>query len=320
LKIADDNVTLKNVDIDINENGGTTSIKTWTANSNYKIALYVTGNGVKVENCEVELSGVDGMVAGIWLETTVTSATVSGNTVEVINTGASATQALGVSVYNAGIEITGNTLTASQTTPQTAPYNAPASAIYIGRIYADTMADTVKISGNVLSGGTTGQATQAISGEYSFYINANPAVNVQVTAGGVDDMRTAGFATADTAWALSTENNSNIHKKVLNALLANITGTGFGFVGETIAGNIVLEHYEISAGAITFVSYYGYAIRDSAYTYSSTGGDPRTNSTGNNTNLEYGRKAVDGGALSSSVTNFANAYNNLDTDSVPNGA
>jgi hypothetical protein len=161
-------------------------------------------------------------------------------------------------------------------------HDAPASAIFINNMYGNYADTAPVITGNTLS-----------AAPYSFYINARKLSlsAVKVNAVFLDNQ----FSTDNTTWALSTSSDPNSeYKQLFNALVGNIGGTGFGYIGATSIANIAtsstttcnFEHYEIENKALKAVSYYGHTANT----------NPSDEFNIGTTDFSYGRKLANGDA------------------------
>ena len=277
IQVANDNYTLKDIEFDVTTDEVNVPKRTW-GGSNYYVGIFVAkddgaggltaAKGVTIKDCNINVTGgPTGFTAGVYVYGRDAEVTIDGNDIYALGSGARSVQALGMDVYSPDITITNNILTAEYGTARPSgdgPMDAPASAIYIGYVFADTVS-IGDISGNTLSYGTGSDKMQ-----YSFYFNAFPDSTDTPDEYGVPAMLASEFATPSTTWALDAP-GGDIQRELLDALLANISGNGFGFVGQAADTGSGLyyevEQYQITAGAITYISYWGDQISGSPPAY-----------------------------------------------------
>jgi hypothetical protein len=300
--LANDNVTLEDVKIAVIN----VSKAAFTPSSSYKAALSVTrssdgstaltneneaNNHVTVQNCDISYNiTANNMAAGIYVSGARTSPsdsiTITGNTINVTNNSAYATQTIVIRSYMPSVTITNNKL--KSTSNAGANTDAPASALLLqiasGSIVTGS---TPAITGNTLDGG-----------QFDFYVTIRNYTDFV----GVPAMFGNKFGTATTTWVTAAGESSSFYKKLLTDLLGQVkggTGDGFGrfclFLGTKENGdftNFALEYYEITNGAITAINYWSPGIEGSAYK------NTAMNAENNNTNAgERGRLKLNGSTL-----------------------
>jgi hypothetical protein len=310
--LANDNITLAFVKVNVE----TTSKAAPCSWEKYKAAVSIgratvadstvtllTGadlasSNVTIQNCDItSTANADGFTAGVYVCGTYDSTnnaiypsaniTLSGNTITAKGHQTQAVQAVNIHVWHPTVAITDNTITAhygTKATPGLAYCNAPASAIYAGWVLPKTVTGmdntTVNISGNTL-----------VADAYSFYFNACETVAEPTDKAGVTALRGDNFSVAATTWALtSATDTDSTFKKLFNALLDNIAGYGFAFVGNKIGtGVFEAEQYEIKEKKVYAISVYGDHIVDGEY----KGDTPATAnafSGSGSAGYDYGRK------------------------------
>jgi hypothetical protein len=340
--IANNYITLHDVDFSVT-NSAKATITNW--NPGYTAAISIgrstngtaleTGenqpaNNVTVEDCDITISGNAGFTAGIFInggsawDSTGSGAdvfypskniTISGNTITATGSGGSAVQGLYIGLYDYSVKVTGNTITARYQTDRTGlRVGSPASAIFISSLFGESGSGTPEISGNHLNGDDATTANTA----YSFYINAFQTRNPTVLAShsGVDVLRGGNFALYETAWALSAGETASSYKQVFNALLANITGTGFGSISIPYSASAFeYEHYNISNGKVTAISVLGDHLTDGKYVGTDNVANKFGTEGGAPNGVDYGSFAVSEGVLSGAKTGlFYFTYDTQDTD------
>jgi hypothetical protein len=341
--IANDNISLQDVKFNVTASTKAT-ITNW--NPGYTAAVSIgrssdgstllTGadqpaNNVTVSGCDISISGTSGFVAGIfinggsaWSTTDVLypskNITISGNTIDATGNGGSAVQGLYIGLYDYSVKVTGNTITAKYGTAQSGKrMGAPASAIFINSIFGESGTGSPEISNNILNGNDATTERTA----YSFYINAfqtrNPTVFTDHS--GVDVLRGDNFALYETTWALNnSDDTDSSYKKVFNALLANITGTGFGSISIPYSASAYeFEHYNISNGKVTVISVIGDHLTDGKY----VGTDDAANKFGASgsapNGVDYGSFTVTNGVASGTKNGkFYFTYGTQDSDYIYN--
>jgi hypothetical protein len=333
--LANDNVTLDGVNINVN--GSNVPTVVWTESSNYSAAVLIgrvaTGTtlltgadapskGVSVINSSITITNSTAtFTAGMWVQGASNNGTlynprditISDNTISATGNAGYATQGILLRGYDYSIKITGNTISAQYGAPQTGKrYGAPASALFFNRVYGEDLmgSGTPEISGNTLTLGT--------NSAYSFFINAYET-SVEDTInqnGGVAVLRGDNFSVAGTTWALSTATDkTSSYKKLFNALLDNIIGTGFGSISIPQAANSFdFEHYNIENGKVTRISVLGDHIVSGKYI-----GDSKANAFGTNggapAGVDYGSFEVENEAVKGEKTGkFYFTYDTSDTD------
>jgi hypothetical protein len=316
--LANDNVTLMDVKINITTTANAQDF-VWINTSKYYAAIYI-GRAYTASSTTTLMAGADlpsknvtvrnnkvaytastaNFTAGIWVAggeaadafTTARDITITGNEVKVTGNASLATQALGIGVWHPSIIITNNRFESRYGTKPTlsatpSPYiDAPVSAIYVRRTFDHGDNGDPVISGNTL-----------LADAYNFYMNTEAVVP---SGSIVAPLRTRGFATANTTWALpSSSDQTSIYKKLFNALKSNlgVTDVGFGFVSIVTGTGFndngwEYEQYEIARGIVTAISVWGDHIVDGVYVAETTGTGNKFNSTSNTDKFDYGRILV----------------------------
>jgi hypothetical protein len=316
--LANDNITLEDVQIAITDANKAAPVP-WTSSTDvYRAAVLIgreDGGGllngkdrpakdVTVTNCDISIdlsSGGSGqMTTGIYVCGARTGdtpyaperLTISNNTIFAKGGGTSATQGVLIHIYDYSIKITNNVISAQYgTQPSGLRVVKPASALYFGWVYGEppmASGGTPQISGNTLK--------LEGSSAYSFFINTHESTTVTNDNKGVTALREKSFANAGTTWALAENDlgsGKSSYKKLLNALLANITGTGFGSVSIPYnATSWNYEHYTIDARKVTRISVLGDHIGDGKY---KGGSSPNVFNPSENpgSGVDYGSFTVD---------------------------
>jgi hypothetical protein len=275
--IANDKITIQDLKINIGESTRTFKAQRSEGGSYCNAILlghgttdsdtYTLEEGVKdvtIKNCDITITGLKG--SGIYVEKTAKNLVIENNTVKAARTGSQDVQALAISVFDPSITIKGNTLSSSYNgSTRTKSYDAPASssALYIERVNENTSTNNINITNNTLS-----------SEQCSFLFKAFPASEL-ATSAGLTAMRTKGFATKDTSWAIgATDSSTDNIRSLLDALLKNTfkNNTSFGAVLEAVDISeeayelgFEIEQYEIESNAITAISYRGHPIVGDKY-------------------------------------------------------
>ena len=280
--LANHNITLENMTFEITTTDNNVPKRQFSPTSFYYAAIVVAGSVdgvaltrsgryVTVRNCDITiLAGIPSLTAGISVDGQYI--TIEDNEVFAKGSGTSAVQGLAIWTWHDGIRIVNNILRAEYGGPGMAlwPNGAPASALFLDGV-SEGSYNNWEISGNTLSYDT----------QYSFYVNAYQTYpetgGFTGTLAGVDYMRTWGFGTVNTMWAIDNDVNG-FHRQLLNALLSSFSGTGDkgrGFGGffasiQGAAADVVLEQYTIRGGSIAHISYWGYVINDTDNVYMQT--------------------------------------------------
>jgi hypothetical protein len=347
--IANDNITLKNVRINITEHAKAAPT-TWGSTEwdlSYASAVtigrlfasdgkdWMPGNervnkNVTLQDCDITIDLKDDtatqFTSGIYVVNAPASApfspnsniSITGNTVTAKGYGTRAVQALNIAVWDQSIAISNNIFESRYGTPTLATgkrYGAPASAIYIGRVYTASGDGRNIVVNNTL-----------ISDVYSFYFNAydkppegsgaSETTNYdEPIHPGVELLRLENFSVAGTTWATDPAASGDNHRRLFEALKANIKGssevvasspgTGFAFVGAAYNNAITgpsyfeVEQYEIFYGVIKAISYYGDHIFEGGY---------------RGPGWDYGRK-LPGGSTEEGLFHYT--YTEMDNDDNP---
>jgi hypothetical protein len=350
--LANDNVTLEKVNINVTQAAKAAPTMPWTDTSSYIAGVSIgrsadgtimlDGAARPAKNVTVTDSTItirnDGtkddspFTAGIFIGggrdvlklASAKNITISGNTITAVGNGGSATQGIAVTGYDYSQEITGNTISAQYGNPNDRPktakrYNAPASALYFNLVCGEDMMGSSggepKISNNIITFDTDP------SYAYSFYFTAWQTFDQAVVDQhpGVDSMRNYNFALANTTWALPSTNNGNTsYKKLFNALLANIPGDGFGHVAipHTITTH-ENEQYKIEDGKITVISVLGDHIVNGKYA-----GNDKNNTFSSDGSVpkgvDYGSFTVSNGVPGSKNGKYYFAFDTQDNDYIYN--
>jgi len=278
--LANNNVTLEEVEFEfiVNANG-IMPVRPWnTAGTlKYGVGIFIarstdgenssgSSSSVTVQECTVKVTGSAAganFTGGIWVYGSSSDTKILGNTVTVTGNSSSAVQALAFERWGNNIKVINNNLTAKyQTRPAASgqsTIDAPASALYFGRAVEGNFTGW-EIKGNTLSYDWNTNSC------YSFYV---AALAEPVSYAGVADMRSTYFGRTDSTWALRTSPATAFHKRLLDALLSNISGTtgnGFGtfllVLYEPPGGgqpDIVFEIYTITDGKIAHIAMCGYS-------------------------------------------------------------
>jgi hypothetical protein len=233
--------------------------------------------------------------------------TISGNTINVTgNASGSATQGIAISPYHSSITITNNVVTAQHpnTTLPGKPFDVPTSAIYIRTVNrdADSGGAIPNISGNTIHNNVNAASPKSV---YSFYFNAYDTWLANHTAGtstaGLTALRNDRFGNYETTWALPGANDkTSVYKKLFNALLSNITGSGteagFAAVGSELTfEDYAFEQYKISENKVINISVHGFHI-------DSTSGNYTGPATGTGSGNKFAKNALTGGNSTSVST------------------
>jgi hypothetical protein len=320
--LANDNVTLDGVQINITDSSKA-AITGWSLSPVYKAGISIgrSSNGttlltganmastnVTIRNTDVTVNfssnGSSICTSGIWVSShhdgsnTIypsTGITLDSNTVRATGYGQSAVAALAIQIWHPSVQITNNTLVANYGTSlsgspaaATTYPNAPANAIFFNRVM-----DASFTGGNgepVINGNTL------TSDVYSFYINACPGISITGRTG-VSALTGDKFGNADTTWVLSSASDQDsTFKKLVEALVHDTTGTGFGYIANLIAGSgygdgYIIEEYEISSRAVEAINVWGKHISSGTYTTNGNN-DNAFAGNGNAAGYDYGRKLI----------------------------
>ncbi|MDR1470702.1 MAG: hypothetical protein LBT00_15590, partial [Spirochaetaceae bacterium] len=321
IHLANDNVTLEDVKIAVTVDSKAKLVPWLGSDSNpYRTALFIgradgsgllaadaaASNHVTVRNCDITATGLANFTAGIyvWAQRASpniypsTYITIDQNTITATGNGGASVQGIALQNWDPTIVITDNAITArygAGSRPVNPFSDAPASAIFVNRAY-DTKTPNAgtdpTISGNTL-----------VADAYSFYINARddtiPASGYD-PATGIASFRTRNFANASTTWA-TDPGNTTVYRKLFDALKANVTGTGLGYVATLLVAfdpafinaERHVETYEITNGNLVAISVLGGIISGDAYTYNTSGTVNRfVSGSDSPKGYDYGRKRV----------------------------
>ncbi|MDR1107823.1 MAG: hypothetical protein LBL19_02190, partial [Spirochaetaceae bacterium] len=241
--------------------------------------------------------------------------TIDRNTITATGKEGNAVQGINIHTWDPTIVITGNNISAKYGTAQTGKrYGAPASALFFGRVYGEDLigSGTPQISGNTL---TLGE-----NSAFSFFINAfeTSDENIIDQHGGVAVLRGDNFTLAGTTWALSNaKDKTSSYKKLFNALLANITDTGFGSISipQAKGNSYDFEHYNIANGKVTRISVLGDHIVNGKYVGDNANNVFNNSAEGTPKGVDYGSFEVENGAVKGEKTGkFYFTYTTSDTD------
>jgi uncharacterized repeat protein (TIGR02543 family) len=282
--LANDNVTLDGVRIEINER----TRSAITSNDGYNAAVSIgrynstallTGENqaskdVTVQNCNITFNNgntVPAMTVGIFVcatgTTSSTNIAIINNHVTVTNQTSAATQAIVFRRIGSNFILTDNVLSSSNASTGTT--DSPASGIILNILQADFVENLPIIEDNELRGK-----------EFDFYINLFSLGNRK----GNEDLFEGKFGTEDSTWATSEAGDDDLYRELLNMLLEQAkgpapSGTGartFGRFAQYLGGTegsygveFALEYYEIDNGKITAVNFWSAGIEEDAITYTS---------------------------------------------------
>jgi hypothetical protein len=246
-----------------------------------KVYTYYYANYGTVRDCKIEITGPP-FTAGIWVRGG--NLTIEGNIVTATSNASSSVQALAFEVWNTGIKVLNNELTAKYTiypagANSSSAYdggtlNVPASALFINAFfeYASPGYQNWEVSGNKLSFGNSNNSASAHNGVqnscFSFFINVYDVPHYNGREG-VDEMRNANFSMPTTNpgsnWATSKNGTSNAKSMITQLINNNINtmtgGNGFGiFFLYLDEGDNVFEAYTLQDRNIVRISYWGYEI------------------------------------------------------------
>jgi hypothetical protein len=277
-----------------------------------------------VRDCDITATGLTNFTAGIYVEASVDAETdtlyfpknitISDNTISATGNAGYATQGILLRGYDYSIKITDNTISAQYGAAQSGMrVDAPAAALFINRVFGENLmgSGTPQIYNNTLK--LEGNSA------YSFFINTYET-EIESTMnqnGGVAVLRGDNFALADTTWALSSAaDTESSYKKLFNALLDNITGTGFGSVSIPYSKTAwEYEHYHIDAGKVTRISVLGDHLTDGKYAGTDGQNNVFNSDDGTPKGVDYGSFEVENGEVKGEKNGkFYFTYIDQDTD------
>jgi hypothetical protein len=268
LNVTTGNVTLKDVNVTIASMTDTNvTLMEWTPTTTYGAGIFVGQVAdVTLDSCEVTVTNTAGpaFTAGV-LSRATGGITVKDCTIAATGKGGNSTQGLMFRILANNTMVTDNILSAAQTSVPGNPNNAPASALFINN-FPDTAPANLEFSGNTLQSGATTDLTS-----YSFYINRyfdNKLAD--------DEMIADSFAYYDNPgirpWIMDYRNTGEFYKLVTS--LVGQSGSGYGMIwSRSISpSDAIVEGYDITAGKVTAIDFWGYQIVNGAYNTTDSAG------------------------------------------------